>query len=274
MLGIMTLSGCGTYYKVQKADHEYRYEEAKACFVRGQYGPAAELLTDLLLTLKNTQYGEESLYMLAMSEFCHRDYESAAGYFKKYYQTYPKGLYVEHSRYYYGVALYYNTNDPRLDQSSTWEAITAFQDFLDYYPYTKLKPQTQEMIYALQDKLVEKELRSAKLYYDLGTYVMNSTMGGGSNYEACIVTAQNALKDFPYATPERKEELSMMILRARYQLAKESVPEKKNERFRNTVDEYFSFVNDYPESKFMAEAKRIHKHSDAYLKDNNVKFDD
>jgi outer membrane protein assembly factor BamD len=50
---------------------------------------------------------------------------------------------------------------------------------------------------------------------------------GGSNYEACVVTAQNALRDFPYATAERREELSIMILRAKYNLAEESVDKKQ-----------------------------------------------
>ena len=99
---------------------------------------------------------------------------------------YPKGIYVEYARYYSGLSLYHETPDPRLDQSNTMEAINELQNFLDLYPYTSLKEQTQEMIYQLQDKLVEKEYLSAKLYYDLGTYMGNS-LYGGSNYEACVV---------------------------------------------------------------------------------------
>ena len=40
-----------------------------------------------------------------------------------------------------------------------------------------------------------KNTFSAQLYYNLGTYFGNCT-SGGSNYEACIVTAQNAIKYF------------------------------------------------------------------------------
>ncbi len=43
----------------------------------------------------------------------------------------------------------------------------------------------------------------------------------------CIVTARNALLDYPYASPERREEFSIMILRAKYQLAQQSVEEKR-----------------------------------------------
>ena len=157
------------------------------------------------------------------------------------------------------------TPDPRLDQQSTYEAIKEFQEFLDFYPYTSIKAETQEMIYALQDKLVEKEYLSAKLYYDLGSYTMNCGIYGGSNYEACVVTARNALNDFPYASPERREELSIMILRAKYFLAEESVDIKRVSRYRDCIDEYYAFANDYPESKYIKEAEKIFAKSQEFV---------
>ncbi len=270
----MLLMGCGEFNKVQKTDDfEYKYEVAKSYFVDGHYARASQLFGDLLAYLKGTQYGEECLYMLAMSNFNNQDYESAATYFRKYYQSYPKGIYVEYAHYYSGLSLYRQTPDPRLDQSSTTEAIDELQSFLDYYPGTTLKEVTQEMLYTLQDKLVDKEYRSAKLYYDLGTYVGNSTYGG-SNYEACIITAQNALKDYPYANATRREEFAILILKARYHLAKQSVEEKRMSRYREVVDEYYAFVNDYPESKYLKEAKNVFSHADAVVKSNGVPLED
>ena len=42
-----------------------------------------------------------------------------------------------------------------------------------------------------------------------------------------------------------------MILRAKYQLAQQSVEEKRLERYRDTIDEYYGFMNEYPESKYL-----------------------
>lgn len=70
-----------------------------------------------------------------------------------------KAFYVEYARFYAGRSLYESVPDTRLDQSSTMAAVKEFQDFLDYYPYTHLKDRTQEMIFALQDKMVEKSSR-------------------------------------------------------------------------------------------------------------------
>lgn len=58
-----------------------------------------------------------------------------------------------------------------------------------------------------------KDYLAAKLYYDLGSYTGNSTYSTtGNNYLSCIVTAQNALKDYPYT--KMREDLSILVLRA------------------------------------------------------------
>ena len=255
VLPLAFLSSCGEYNAALKhGDAEYKYEVAKACYMKGQYGHAQELFSSLLVAMKGSGYADECLYMMAMSSYMAGDLETASASFKKYYQTYPRGIYVEEARYYSGRSLYDDVPDPRLDQSVTSRAIAELQSFLDYYPYTRLKLQTQEMIQRLQDHLVEKELRTAKLYYDLGDYFMNCS-SGGSNYEACIVTAENALRDYPYALPERREEFMILILRSRYHLARQSVEAKRLERFRQAVDEYYGFANEFPESNYLKEAQ-------------------
>lgn len=261
LLVLTMLTACSEFSAVLKSDdYEYKYEAAKALYADGQYRQAAELFSMLLAPLKGTSYGEESLYMLAESNLKAKDYESAAMFFKKYYQVYPKGHYMEMARFNSGYSLYKQVADIRLDQTSTMEAIREYQDFLDYCPNTSLKEQTHAVIYELQDRLVEKEYLSAKLYYDLGTYTLNSIYGG-NNYEACVVTAQNALKDYPYASAGLREKLSILILRAKYHLARQSVEAKRVERFRDAIDEYYAFENDFPESKYLQEANSIFRYS-------------
>ncbi|MBP3712910.1 MAG: outer membrane protein assembly factor BamD [Bacteroidaceae bacterium] len=269
----LLLGSCSEYTAVLKSsDYEYKYEAAKALYADGHYRQAAELFGLLLAPLKGTSYGEESLYMLGESNLKAKDYESAVLFFKKYYQLYPKGAYMEMSRYNSGYSLYKQTPDVRLDQSSTMEAIKEFQSFLDYCPETNLKEQAHAIIYEMQDKLVEKEYLSAKLYFDLGTYTLNSVFGG-NNYEACVVTAQNALKDYPYASAKLREELSILVLRAKYDLAKQSVDAKRMERFRDAIDEFYAFQSDYPESQYMKEAQAIHDYAERIVAKKSLTSD-
>lgn len=271
---VMSLVSCGEFTAVQKIDDfDYRYEVAKANFADGHFGKAATLLTDLVSVMKNSQNGEECMYMLALSEFNNRDYESASSYFKKYFQSFPRGYYVEAARYYSALSLYKQIPDPRLDQSDTQAAIREFQSFVDVYPYSRFRESAQSFINEMMDLLVEKEYLAAKLYYDLGDYVNNCAYGG-SNYEACVVTAQNALKEYPFASAEMREKLSIMILRSKYQLAKKSVESKRIDRFRDAIDEYFSFINDYPESQYLDEAQRLHRHADAIVKKKNINIEE
>ncbi len=190
--------------------------------------------------------GEGGLYMLAMAEYGLKDYETASEYFKKYYSSYPKGLFAENAKYFVGESLYQNAPEPRLDESTTYTAISAFQEYLDLFPDARFKAQATERLYALQDLLVEKEYKSANLYFGMGTYFGNCTEGG-NNYEACIVTAQNALKDYPYSN--KREEFTTLIMKSKYELAKMSVESKQLERYQDAEDECYGFINEYPDSK-------------------------
>ena len=268
MLGLLSaglLSSCGEYNKVLKStDYEYKYEAAKSYFAKGQNSRAATILEELISILKGTVNGEESLYMLAMTYYNQGDFVTASHYFNTYYTTYPRGTYTELARFFCGKALYLDTPEPRLDQSSTYKAINELQMFMEYFPASSRKQLAQDMIFELQDKLVEKEFLSAKLYYDLGSYSGNASYSStGNNYVAAIVTAQNVLNDYPYT--KLREELMMLILRARYYMAKESVIEKKEERMREAVDEYYAFINEFPESKYLKEAESIHKDASKYV---------
>jgi outer membrane protein assembly factor BamD len=151
-----------------------------------------------------------------------------------------------------------DTPEPRLDQSGTYKAIQELQMFLEYFPQSSKKQEAQDMVFALQDKLVQKEYFAAKLYYDLGNYM-------GNNYQSCVITAQNALKDYPYA--KLREDLSILVLRSKYQMAVQSIQEKKVERFRDTVDEYYAFKNEFPDSKYSKEVEKIFKESSKEFKD-------
>ena len=265
------LASCGEYNKVIKStDYINKYEAAKSYFGQGQYLKASTLLEELIPILKGTSDAEESLYMLAMTYYNQGDYISASHYFTNYYNTYPKGTYTEWARYHSGKALYLDTPEARLDQSSTYKAIQELQMFMEYFPQSERKSEAQVMIFALQDKLVLKEYLSAKMYYDLGTYTGNASMNAdgqinGNNFLACITTAENILKDYPYTS--MREDVSILLLRAKYKLGVESVLEKIEERMRETIDEYYAFKNEFPESKYMKEVEKIYKEASKYVKE-------
>ena len=265
ILATLLTSCASEFNRVYKTtDNDYKYEFAKECFARGKFTQAITLLQELVTIQKGTDNAQECLYMLAMAEYCDRDYESASETFKKYYQTYPKGIYSEQAAFYIGQSLYQSTPEPRLDQTATVNAISAYQDFLDFFPESQLKAKASSRMFELTDKLVLKEYLSAKLYYNLGDYFGNCT-NGGSNFEACIVTSENALKTYPFTT--MREQFAVLIMKSKYELARQSVEEKKIERYRDAEDECYGFINEYPESVERKTAERYIKKCKEITKD-------
>ena len=255
----LLLVSCGEYNKILKStDYELKYDYAKKAFERKKYMQAATLLEELVVIFKGTDRAEESLYLLARSYYLNKDYITSGEYFQAYYKNYPKGEYTELARFYCGYGYYLDSPEPELDQSGTYKAIDEMQMFLEYFPRSEKAKEAQDIIFALQEKLVEKEWLNAQLYYNLGNYM-------GNNYDAAVITAQNALKDYPYT--KRKEDLSMLILKSKYQEAIQSVEEKKIERFRDVIDEYYSFINDFPDGANAKDAKKIFNVASKYVKD-------
>ena len=255
----VALTGCGEYNKVLKStDANYKFEYAKKAFEERKYVQAATLLEDVVKVLKGTDKAEESLYLLGLSYYENKDYLTASSYFKTYYTHYPKGKYTELARFYSGYGCYLDSPEPQLDQTETYKAIEELQKFLDYHPNSDRAAIAQNAIFELQDKLVQKEIDNAQLYYNLGNYL-------GNNYNSAVIVATNALKNYPYT--KYKEQLQMIILKSKFQEAYQSVQEKKEERFRSVIDEYYSFINDYPDGKYRKEADNIYKIAERYVKD-------
>ncbi|MBQ5779004.1 MAG: outer membrane protein assembly factor BamD, partial [Paludibacteraceae bacterium] len=109
----------------------------------------------------------------------------------------------------------------------------------------------------LTDKLVKKEYLSSKLYYNLGNYL-------GNNYLSAIVTAESVLMKYPNTT--YKEDLMILILRSKYEQAKHSVEEKRKQRFIETIDEYYHFRSEFPNSKYTKEVEKIFNHATQVVK--------
>ena len=252
----LLLTACKSeFYAVYKyGDNDARYECAKECFARGKFQQAVTLLEELVTIKKGSDEAQECLYMLAMAQYNNADYESASETFKKYGSSYPRGIYAESASFYVGESYYESSPEPRLDQSPTNGAITAYQQFMDLYPDSRFRARAQDKLYELYDKLVRKEFLAAELYYNLGGYFGNINSNDESNYNACIVTAQNALKSYPYCS--LREEFMLLIMKSKFQLAENSTHVRRVDRYRDAEDECYGFINEFPESKNVSLAEK------------------
>jgi outer membrane assembly lipoprotein YfiO len=259
LLVVLTLVSCSDYQKLLKSDDaELKYNRAVQYFEKGDFMRASTLFDAVATYYKGTDRSETVLNYMAKSYMGQKDYYSATEYYKTYVKTYPKGKYAAESKYMIGYCYYLDSPDARLDQTTTYNAIAAFQEFLDLYPDNERVQEANKLLDELNNKLAYKNYLAAKLYYNLGNYM-------GNNYESAIITAQNTLRKFP--TTSYREELAMIILQSKYEEAVQSLPEKKIERYRSAIDEYYNFINEFPNGKLKKHADKIFNESKKIVKD-------
>jgi outer membrane protein assembly factor BamD len=250
------LAGCGEYEKLLKSrDFQKKYETGIELYEEGEYVKAATLFDQVDNIFRGTTKADTVKYYQAKSYYGQRDYMMAGHYFNELSVTYPNSDYLEEADFMTAYCYYMQSPRPELDQDNTYRAITAFQMFMVRYPTSERISECQKIIVEMSDKLVEKSYISAKLYYDLGYY------------KSAILALRNSLIAYP--DTKFREELMFLILKSSYLLADNSIPSKQRERYQAAVDEYYSYIGEFPDGPHSREAKRIYDSSSKFLDENS-----
>lgn len=258
-VSLFIFASCGEYQRLLKSnDPELKYTKAIEYFDKGDFMRASTLFDEISTYYKGTERSETILNYIARSYMGQKDYFSASEYYKTYIKTYPKGTYITEAKFMIGYCYYLDSPDARLDQTATFKAITALQEFIDVFPESERVAEAIKLLDEMTNKLAYKEYLNSKLYFNLGNYL-------GNNYESAVITAQNALKKYP--STKYREEFALIILESKYQQAVQSIDEKKIDRYRNTIDEYYNYINEFPEGKMRKQADKIFNESKKIVKD-------
>ena len=238
-------TSCSKYQKVLKSsDYNLKYEKAVEYYQKQDYFRALSLLEEILTLYKGTNKGELIYYYYCYCNYYQDDYILAGYHFKTFSQSYPYSKYKEECEYMAAYCDYLNSPDFSLDQTYTIQAMNSFQQFVNNFPNSTRMSECNNYIDKLRYKLELKSYKNSKLYYDMGAY------------QAANTSIRNSLNEFA-DTPFR-EELMFILLQSNYFFAENSVTGKKKERYQNTITEYYSLINEYPQSKYLNEAQKIY----------------
>ncbi|MEZ5070944.1 MAG: outer membrane protein assembly factor BamD [Bacteroidales bacterium] len=255
ILLLFFLSGCGEYEKLLKSrDYKLKWETGLKYYEDGEYGRAATLIDQVSNIYRGTTKADTVKYYQAKTYYAQKDYLMAGHYFNELSLTYPNSVFLEEADYMTAYCFYLQSPRPELDQDNTFKAITQLQMFMVRYPTLDKVSECQKLVLELTDKIGEKSYISAKLYFDLGYYKAATAL-------------RNSLIDYPETSC--REELMFMILKSSYLLADGSILSKKMERFQAALDEYYSFISEFPEGPHSREAKRMYESTSAYLESNS-----
>lgn len=259
LCAVITAISCSQYEKVLKSDDvDLKYSKAFYFYNKGDYVKAGTLFDQLAPLTRGTRKADSVYYYQAMTQYKLNDFIIAGHYFNNFVKMYGNSKFIEEAAYMEAYCYYMQSPRPELDQSSTLNALDAFKLYIIRYPKSSRVPDCRRIIDELKEKLIEKEYISAQLYYNL------------DNYKAAIVALNNCLIDFPDS--KYREEIMFKLLKSKYMLAVNSVQSKQVERYQDTIDEYYSFITEFPESKSRKEAEDMYKESSKFAKEPSTEL--
>jgi outer membrane protein assembly factor BamD len=249
----LLVSSCSEYDKLLKStDFELKKTKAIAYFNNGQFVKATELFTQIIPRYRATEEAEELSWMNAQSYFGMKDYLMAGSQFKTFTDLYPFGKHVEEAYYMAAICDFHQSPRAELDQDNTRNAIEGFNFFLKKFPASKKLEECNAHIKELEEKLVEKSYMSARLYYDM------------KQYKAAVLALNNSLKEFPQT--KYREEMMYLKLNSLFLYAEYSIANKQKERYQAALDDYYSFMEEFPEGTYSKEVRKIYQTTAGFLK--------
>lgn len=242
----IAITSCNKYSKVMKSrDYEYKLKMANEYFDKGRYKVARELYEELFPVFKGSQRFEDIYYKFAYCHYNMKLYREAENLFKGFLEVFPNSTKAEEVDYMRAYSFYKQSPKVDLEQVSTSKTMGMMQTFINTHPGSARIKEATEIIDKCRAKLEQKELKAAKLYYNLG------------HYRAAALSYEALLNNYPESASG--DEYKLMEVKAYYQFAKLSISEKQIERYEKVITEYQDFIDRFPESKLLKDAESYSK---------------
>ncbi len=243
------LFSCGEYQKVlNKGSVEDKYKMAVKMYETKKYAKALRLFEKITPVYRGKPQMERIQFMVAQSNFNEKNYVTAAYYYNRFVNNYPKSSKKEEaaflSAYSYKLASPVFSKDP----TDTKKALEAFQSFINTYPNSDKTEEANKHYKELRYKLQKKYFEIAKVYYTTADYDKR-------NYKAAIQSFDNLLSD--YLGSEFKEEALYYRFKAAYDFQFKSTDRRKIDRIKDAIEAFDKLKRNFPESKFMEECNEM-----------------
>jgi len=253
IIGVFS-TACSEFRKAQKsADWRLKYEVALEYYNQKDYYKAVALFEEILPFVKTEKEGETVLFYYA---YCYYHYKNqyllASHYFTNFYQTYNRSELAQEAYYMAAYCLYLDAPLYNLDQSSSKEAISSMQNFLNRYPTSEYAEKATEVIDELQVKLELKAYENSKQYFKL------------SKFKSAVIAFQNFEKEYPDS--DYIEEIRYLKIDSQFNLAKLSIYTKQKERYMGAIEFYEKFIDRYPKSQYLRDAESIFEETQSELR--------
>ena len=258
---LLILSGCTGYNKLIKSkDKELMYAAAMDYFKQGKFDKTLQLFEEIGHYYQGTQREDSILFYTADAHFRSANYHLSCMEFDDFRQRFGRSPFVEEAEYKYAMGYYYMSPEPNRDITPTLLAIRSINEYLQRYPESSKKQLCMVRLDELQQKLYEKSFINASTYYKIG------------RYKSAVTALRNALKEYPQS-PYR-EQILYLTVKSHYELASNSIASLQKDRYLNMIDSYYTFISEFPESKYRRELDRLQHSAWKFVNNGSDSGDD
>ena len=237
------VSSCSDYQKLLNGDDtSAKYKEAEVYYNNGEYSKANRLFEQIIPKYRGKPQAQRIIFFFADSYFQIKSYYLAAYQYENFIKSYPKSQRIQEATFKAAVSYYFLSPKFSLDQDDTYTAIEKLQVFLNLYPDSEYADRANQMIAELQEKIEKKNFEIAKQYYTI------------RDYKAAIKANDNFISNFP-GTKFREESLYTKFISS-YQIAINSISNKKEDRLEDLIKQFNTILRYYPESLFLDDLEK------------------
>ena len=253
-IGLLTFSSCkSSFEKVRTSgDADLIYKESLKLYEEEEYLKSQALMELIISAFRGRPELEGLYYKYADTYYQLGDYLMAANYFENFSSTFGGSKLREDADFYAAYSHYQMSPSFRLEQSNTNNAIESFQDFVNSYPDSDRVKECNVLIDKCRRKLEDKSFDSAMLYFDL------------KQYQSALRSLENILIEYP--DTRNMEKVRFKMVEANYLLAVNSVYEKREERYSETIRYALMFLDKYSAGTYFNEVTAFKSNSEQQLK--------
>ena len=242
LLSVLLLS-CNTYQKLLNSKETApKLKAAQKYYDDGEYRRANRLYEQIIPSYRGKPQAQRLIYFFANSHYQMGNYYLAAYQFESFVKSFPKSEKLDEANFMIAKCYYMLSPIYSLDQENTNEAMEKLQIFIDNYPNSIYLAEANNYIRELQVKLEKKDFEISKQYYTI------------RDYKSAISSLDNFVSNFP-GTPFRENALYYKFL-SQFEIAINSVPNKKLERLEGAKETYDAILRYYPETLFIEDISK------------------
>ena len=239
---------------VKSGDPELIYQTALKLYRAEKWTRASDMFEACQGYYVGSEREDSIAFFSARSKFKDRDYHEASLGFDEFRRKFGRSAFIEDAEGMYALCEYYMAPEPSRDQTLTAKAIVSLNNFMERYPDSERNEAFRGIIEELTGRLHEKNFLNAYAYFKT------------EKYKSAVVAFKNALKTYD-ETPYR-EQIMYYIVVSNYRLAHNSVAEKQADRYLSMLDSYYSFIEEFKESKHSKELARYFKEAKDFIDKN------